>query len=573
LEKEFSSQMRRTVSNERKLNLARKTKQYSRSTCIVLVAFCMLFTLLPNAYSALLYRTYVVKYDRGWDILCDAYIVQKNDWIYKIFRQKGEISADDFQEFLRIFERLNPHIRDVDRIRPHQNILIPLKKLEPGTLPGQSSGVVTIPFVSISKVAEYIESYSKTYAVQKGDSVSRLVASRFGKFGTRSYREGLALFRALNPDVFNLDLIYTGQNLILPDPAMRNEPWYASLFDEWGNIKGDTAPIEPDSVTPAETADAAPAKAPTSPLSQTASLLDAKLLNRGTYFFPTASDNDFELDLSQYPVIEMEDGRRVVFTSESDRLGADADVLKSRWRNVEIVALKDETSIEPILDAVFDSESWQRNEENELSLSDYGLNITVKAQWISAKPSDNEGKARYICITMIENNRQQTPDLITRYLDELGVIIRDVVKENPTSAAVGDAEVQMALRPEVAALAPADRRVYVKGLIEALGYAYSENISVTFPYAGLQVEAVSNLVTTGSGNDLLIDFGELYGDAAKEIKKPVSVWYTLPGRIPLTISPPIFSTHWVSATLWTPCTLRQPGRLNLIPFSKYPGTW
>jgi hypothetical protein len=300
---------------------------------------------------------------------------------------------------------------------------------------------------------------------------------------------------------------------------MRNEPWYASLFDEWGNIKGDTAPIEPDSVTPAETADAAPAKAPTSPLSQTASLLDAKLLNRGTYFFPTASDNDFELDLSQYPVIEMEDGRRVVFTSESDRLGADADVLKSRWRNVEIVALKDETSIEPILDAVFDSESWQRNEENELSLSDYGLNITVKAQWISAKPSDNEGKARYICITMIENNRQQTPDLITRYLDELGVIIRDVVKENPTSAAVGDAEVQMALRPEVAALAPADRRVYVKGLIEALGYAYSENISVTFPYAGLQVEAVSNLVTTGSGNDLLIDFGELYGDAAKEIKK------------------------------------------------------
>jgi hypothetical protein len=77
--------------------LARKTKQYSRSTCIVLVAFCMLFTLLPNAYSALLYRTYVGKIRPGLGYLCDAYIVQKNDWIYKIFRQKGEISADDFQ--------------------------------------------------------------------------------------------------------------------------------------------------------------------------------------------------------------------------------------------------------------------------------------------------------------------------------------------------------------------------------------------------------------------------------------------------------------------------------------------
>ena len=519
LEKEFSSKIRLTVSNERKLNLARKTIQYSHSTCIALVVFCMFFTLLPNAYSAMLYRTYVVKYDRGWDILCDAYIVQKNDWVYKIFRQKGEISADDFQEFLRIFERLNPHIRDVDRIRPYQNILIPLKKLEPGTLPGQSSGVVTIPFVSISKVAEYIESYSETYAVQKGDSVSRLVAARFGKFGTRSYREGLALFRALNPDVVNLDLIYTGQNLILPDPAMRNEPWYPSLFDEWGNIKGDPPPIEPDNAAPTESVDTVAAKELTSPLSQTASLLDAKLLNRGTYFFPTASGTDFELDLSQYPVIEMEDGRRVVFTSGSDKLGADADLLKNRWKKVEIVALKDETSVEQILDTVFNSESRQRKKENELSLSDYGLGITVKAQWISAKPADNEGKTRYICITMIENSRQQTPGLITRYLDELGVIIRDVVKGDPTSAAVGDAENQLAVRPDVAALAPADRKVYVKGLIEALGYAYSENISVTFPYAGLQVEAVSNLVTTGRGNDFLIDFGELYGDAAKEIKK------------------------------------------------------
>ena len=214
--------------------------------CIVLVVFCMLFTLPPAGFSAVLYRSYVVKYDRGWDILCDPYIVQKNDWVYKIFRQKGEISSKDFQEFLSIFQRLNPHIHDIDRIRPKQNILIPLKKLEPGTLPGQSTGIVTIPFVSISKVSEILESYSESYTVKKGDTVSKLIAARFGNFGTRSYREGLNLFRALNPEILDLDLIFTGQNLFLPDPAMRNEPWYQSLFDDRGNIKGETAAIEPD---------------------------------------------------------------------------------------------------------------------------------------------------------------------------------------------------------------------------------------------------------------------------------------------------------------------------------------
>ena len=499
--------------------MTRKTNQYNRIACMVLVVFCTLFILLPSCFSAVLYRSYVVKYDRGWDILCDSYIVQKNDWVYKIFRQKGEISAKDFQEFLSIFERLNPQIRDIDRIRPHQNIFIPLKKLEPGTLPGQSSGIVTIPFVSISKASEFIESYSEIYSVQKGDTISKLIASRFGNLGTRSYREGLNLFRALNPDVINLDLIYTGQNLILPDPAMRNEPWYKSLFDKYGNIKGDAASVPPEKTETLEAAKALPRQSPPAPMSQTADLLDAKLLNRGTYFFPRASGVDFELDLSQYPVLVMEDGRRIVFTTGDDKLGAHEEVLRSRWKKLSIVPLEDASSTKQILDAVFRSENWQRNKEKELSLTDYGLSIAVRAQWISEKPADNEGKTRHICITMIDDNHQRTPELVTRYLDELGIIIKEVLQKNPASAKGGNVEEQAFVQPDVAALSPGDRKIYVKRLIEALGYTYSENISVTFPYAGIQVEAVSNLVTTGNGNDFLIDFGELYGDAAQEIEK------------------------------------------------------
>ena len=496
-----------------------KTGQYNRMVCIVLVVFCLFFFLPSAGFSAVLYRSYVVKYDRGWDILCDPYIVKKNDWVYKIFRQKGEISTRDYQEFLRIFQRLNPHIHDIDRIRPKQNILIPLKKLDPGTLPGQSSGIVTIPFVSISKVSEILESHSESYTVQRGDSVSKLISARFGNFGSRSYREGLSLFKALNPDIVDLDFIFTGQNLFLPDPAVRNEPWYRSMFDDHGNIKGQTTAIESDKNEGIETGKTIPIQPPPSSLSQTASLLDAKLLNKGTYFFPKTSGGDAELDLSQYPVLEMEDGKRVVFTTGGDEPGMDADVLKSRWKEVEIVPLKDETSTEQILDAIFHSEKGQREKENELSLSDYGLSITVRAQWIMGKPADNEGKIRHICITMIENHRLRTPELVVRYLDELGIIIKDVLIENPASLESEENENQAFVRPDVTALNPSDRKIYVRGLIEALGYSYSENISVTFPYAGMQVEAVSNLVTTGNGNDFLIDFGELYGDAAQEIQK------------------------------------------------------
>ncbi len=185
----------------------------------------------------MLYKNYVVRYDRGWDILCDPYQVQQGDWVLKIFRQKGELAHNDFREFLGIFERLNPHVKDIDRIRPGQVVDIPLKKLAHGTLPGQSSGVVTIPFVMISGPKEMIEKHTRTYTVQQGDTVSTLIANRFGgRYGNTTYSQGLKLFKAANPHIKDLNRIYAGQKIYMPDPSIREQSWYSALFDEAGNL-------------------------------------------------------------------------------------------------------------------------------------------------------------------------------------------------------------------------------------------------------------------------------------------------------------------------------------------------
>ncbi|MFZ1985933.1 MAG: hypothetical protein WAU91_16060, partial [Desulfatitalea sp.] len=111
-----------------------------------------IFSLNTALASSLVYKNYIVRYDRGWDILCEPYMVQSGDWVLKIFRQKGEIANQDFRDFLGIFQRLNPHVQDIDMVRPGQSIDIPLRKLEHGALPGQDNGVVTIPIVTLSKV-------------------------------------------------------------------------------------------------------------------------------------------------------------------------------------------------------------------------------------------------------------------------------------------------------------------------------------------------------------------------------------------------------------------------------------
>jgi hypothetical protein len=483
----------------------------------------MLVLLAPwQVNGALLYRSYLVKYDRGWDILCDPYIVQKDDWVYKIFRQKGEISQADFQEFLSIFKRLNPHISNIDQIRPGQNILIPLKKLEQGTLVGQASGIVTIPFVTISKVIEILDTYSKTYTVVSGDTVSRLVASRFGNYGSQSYRKGLKIFQALNPDIDNLDLIYTGQKVFLPDPEIRKQPWYLSLFDDKGDLKTD-AELE---ATETLTAGASSTYATTGPQTEeaaidpyaaTADTLEAKLLKQGRYFFPRKGRPDVHIDLAQNPVIELQDGTRLLFAQEGALGTEELAQIQAFWPQLHVISPPEQTSNRTLLESAVNSMAQKGQIENRVSFSEQGVHVTVQAQWIKKTSAQEDPSQRYVCITMVQHPDEQTPASIRRYLDQHDIVLKEVLPGQQQSSWANPTA--MTIAGEAVSLGAGDRKRAIQKLIETLGYRYAPNISITFPWAGVQITAVSNLATDGQGKEILIDFGDLYGEAVAAIEK------------------------------------------------------
>ncbi|MDX2497557.1 MAG: LysM peptidoglycan-binding domain-containing protein, partial [Desulfobacterales bacterium] len=306
--------------------------------CVALILACL--TVIRPAYCAFVYKNYVVRYDRGWDILCDPYVVKKNDWIFKLFRQKGELSHKDYPEFLRIFKRLNPHVHNIDRIRPGQHILIPLKKVTRDALPEQSSGVVTIPFIADSRMSQALERHSSPYRVQKGDSISILIAKQFEGYGTQAYENGMKLFRVMNPKIKNLNRIYVGQMIRIPGPEIQSQPRVPSLFEQTTQY-GKTADIDPSITagqkTPIPTMAKDTEKQAESPLSKVAWALDAKFFNKGVYFFPRLGWEDVKVDLSRSPFMELRDGTRVFFPMNADNQASEIKMAQSFWKDVHIV--------------------------------------------------------------------------------------------------------------------------------------------------------------------------------------------------------------------------------------------
>jgi len=500
-----------------------------RRLFITVLLICI--TATYSAGSALLSKSYVVRYDKGSDILCDPYVVQKGDWVFKIFRQKGEISHKDFPEFLAIFKRINPHIRNIDRIRPCQHILIPLKKLKKGSLPGQSSGIVTIPFVTISNLPDIIKPLSTEYIVQKGDYISRLIARGYDtKYGTKPYNEAIKLFRLINPDVVDLDRIYIGQKLYIPDTSLRDKPWYKSLFDSSGNIivKADQNSPGTKALTsfvPADKRDNTP-----SHFAKIASILDAKLLNKGIYSFPGHGGIDYKLDLSGFPVIELKDKTKILLTQYTDKdtnkdkkiNDSELNAIKSYWSNVKIVLIANKASTEQAFDAVMESFGKEAF-KNKISFSDQGVKVEVSGKWIIEQPYFADEEASHLCITPVNNPDERTPDSIVRYLEQHDIIIKDFLKDftkdfNGTKHKSKGAQNEDTAE-NIITINFSDHKTVVNNLLTAMGYNYAQNVAITFPYAGIQIKALSNLISTGDGKSLLVDFGDLYGDAVLSIKK------------------------------------------------------
>lgn len=485
------------------------------------------FSIPSPLHGAILYKSYIVKQDKGTDILCDAHIIRKNDSVRELLLQKGEMVEKDFSELLILFRRINPHVGDISRIREGEHIFLPIKRLKADAIPGQSSGIVTIPFVTISKIQKLIRSNSDIHKVKKGECVSVLIARQFGPFPSSSYQTGIDLFERANPSISNLDRIYPGQKIFIPRPSIQNESWFTSLFagSETGLSSSRSEKME-SYVSDAELLALSPSakkeeSIPPSPLFQVASLLDANLINRGTYFFPVQGGSDIKLELSQYPILEFKDGKKVLLLTREIK-DADIHIIQSFWNQIEAVSLPADPSVEQLLDLLA-RVIPEILPNQSIFITDHGISVGVRGRWVITKKRNDHQKPLQTAVYLIDDDREKTSESIVRYLAGQGIRVKDIFrKDEPGKSLKSDPTEQVPNQDtgkEVLRIPYSDSKRIFKEIISALGYTYSPNITISFPYAGIHVKALSNMITKPDGRLLMVDFEDLQGDAVNAICK------------------------------------------------------
>lgn len=510
---------------------------------VMLIQMAAVLLLIPATSQAVFYQKhYVVEQDRGRDILCDPYVVQPDDYVLKLLEQRGDIAYKDFPKFLEIFMRINPDVRDLDLIYPNQHLLIPLRILEPETLEGQESGRVSIPVIPITSLPEAFMQFSDPYTVQYGDWISRLIAKRFGKYGSDGYRRGFHLFKILNPEIKDPDSIKAGSRIRLPKPSARNQPWFNDLTNPpqvSGQLPDDsvkkieaTAPevqkaqgIEPAAPEDAEVKDQNKAEKEDSPVSvqwfadlsvvpRAAQILDVKIFDKGRYFFPRAGRDDLALDLSRTPMLEAADGRKFLLTRREWLTPGDQAVLQVYWSNLDILFVPRQPALTWLLEKLIpklDPDGYEKRS----SIDENGIATVLRGLFIYRDHRSQD----MIYLNILSDPDMFTPKPVCEYLQKHGFKVRDWVETSEKSGWVVHEKKQSRAVPDLIDLRSRDTELLVRSLVEEAGYAYHGNVEVCFPYAGFQVRAVTNLLSLGQHAEMLIDFGNLQGDAVAAIEK------------------------------------------------------
>jgi hypothetical protein len=248
----------------------------------------------------------------------------------------------------------------------------------------------------------------ENYTIRRGDTLVKVIRSRYQISDEELYREYLELVRGLNPSIEDLDAVSPGQVVRLPI-------WTPQLV---------RAPIAPKaSLKPENIAQKARRTALAYQLGQIFTHMGEEWLQTGHHFIPLKSGGHIDLKADSFPIINLFNGYKVIVDMHSAMPEKMSTVIASSWQNYAIVHLdKDDnlrTAVDKILPACHYSKIYKLGEPIDLRGD---IPFRIAGDWIIKPTTEPSGEnEKMIMITLVDEQTSRTPRAIQDFLRTQGI--------------------------------------------------------------------------------------------------------------------------------------------------------
>ncbi len=419
----------------------------------------------------------------------NAYRIRSGDTLSTIVART--YGADTYRGKLPYFKqilRLNPDLKNINRIYPGQLVLIPS------------------PEPSVYRDTQRAE--ERAIRAQKGDTLYKILRRELN-VPEEALPRALEALRRINPGIGNPDRILPGQGIRLPasdpDPAGRAAP-----ADD--RIQETAAPPSTSSpeVLPADR---------TTALRDVITRLKGTVTTTGHYYLPLPDAGQITIDCAVTPVVELPDGC-VVFLDRNGRVPESVKkTVRQHWKTHSWVRFREEDPLPVVLQGILRSSSAFAMKQNTriLSVGD-GLKISIRPDWmITRQPASGARPLAWALCTDL-GREDLLPAAIRLYLERVGLPVIELLGNGQTAVP------QRALPPpaDVQILKSSDAMDLLQSLCTALGLRTRRNAPVqVFSPAedGFNLEVEGDLLVEWNGRTWMFRSKKLPEEFAVALRK------------------------------------------------------
>ncbi|MBP7341017.1 MAG: LysM peptidoglycan-binding domain-containing protein [Syntrophaceae bacterium] len=398
------------------------------------------------------------------------YTVEKGDVLSAIIRRLPGITEKDVPVYYEMTRKLNPDIRNLDRLSAGQTLVLPGKS---PLAPDAAASDAARPALA------GVGSGLRDYRVKKGDTLIHILRRELGM--TTAPQKALRRIQSLNPSIRNVNRIYAGQKIVLPDdPASSAFPLPPAARTT--EIQTPAAPEEPPGQD-AASADARGARgaAVLSPAARLAVLkhivtqMKGNMITSGNYYLPVSKTEQLTIDCSVIPVVEL-DNRTTIFLDLEHRSNRHLKkIIGDHWNNYHLVAVDDKDDIIVIMKKIFQTTKTYEITKAQTPLvvgSAPALEILV--DWIITPRAPRKASAGVQGIRFVYEASPLLPRAVVNAARQHAAAITEI---SPASGLAAKAEELYAL-PPLTTLPAAPARDFSYALLSALNIPAQKDTDV-----------------------------------------------------------------------------------------------
>ncbi|PKN87358.1 MAG: hypothetical protein CVU51_05720 [Deltaproteobacteria bacterium HGW-Deltaproteobacteria-1] len=283
----------------------------------------------------------------------------------------------------------------------------------PGVMPGKSALKASKKTTSTS---------SQTYRVKKGDSLIRIIRRDLRIKSGSQTQKTLLLLKSLNPEIQDVNRIYIGQIVRLPEGKMLTASGRmpeVSLESEEPEVKEAEKVAGKDTVV-------LPSPVRLQVVKHVITQLNGTLTTDGNYYLPVSGTEQITIDCSVIPVVELEN--QTIFLDTGNR---SIDHLKKMihgyWSNYHMIRIDARDDVITTLKKIFNkTRSYEIVKSNKPVSVGSRPSLNVVVDWIISAKNKKTSPSTIQALRFVDANSNLLPRALVKYAAQHSLIITEI---------------------------------------------------------------------------------------------------------------------------------------------------